>query len=285
MAIPGEGFVDLHHRDFVGMAGHVSYRKIKRLVLRPYQKALLRQGVLCQNAHNEVESEDILMGMEYAGAVGMMVIDELANVNERVSSAVDSLKNKTEELERDGEDLDNCLEAEKDKVWELEEWVIHLELEHHLLRQEMSLAKVAASECVLQMVELMMEVWALWLFQTTLQHGPENPIMVEDNEIVEEMEEEGSNFDGDQVVFPDVGRFSPVLGMLVPIVDEDPQDAAWEVERRDEREELRQCHLMMDDPAWREAMETEQLSCIDLVPGYHAAPAYDVPGHLNLNSD
>ena len=41
----------------------------------------------------------------------------------------------------------------------------------------------------------------------------------------------------------------------------------------------------MDDQAWREAMETEQLSRIDLVPGYHAAPDYDVPSHPDPNSN
>ena len=123
------------------------------------------------------------------------------------------------------------------------------------------------------------------LFQTVLQHGPGNPIVVEDNEEVAETEEEGSDFDGGQVVFPDVGQLSPALGRLVPIKDEDPQDAAQEIERRDEREELRRHHLMMDDQAWWEAMETEQLSRVDPVPGYLAAPAYDVPSHPDPESN
>ena len=68
---------------------------------------------------NEVENPDVVMGMEYAGSVGTMAIDELAEVNSCVSSAVDELKVKSKELERDGEDLDSCLEAEKERVWEL----------------------------------------------------------------------------------------------------------------------------------------------------------------------
>ena len=207
------------------------------------------------------------MGMEYAGAVGMMVIDELAEVNKRVSGRVDELTVKTIELERDGEDLDSHLEAEKEGVCELEERVVHLEMEHHLLHQEMSLTKAVASECVLQMAELMQEVWELQLFWTTLQHGPENPIVVEENK--EEVAETESNFNGNQVVFLDVGR-------LVPIEDgeEDPRDVAREVERMDEQEELRRRHLTMNDMAWWEAMETEQLSRVDPVPGYIPAPEY-----------
>ena len=239
VTIPGEGFVDLHHWDFIRMAGCVSHCKLERLILGPDQMALLHQGVLRQNTHDEVESEDILMGMEYVGAVGMMVIDKLAEVNSRVSTTVDGLKAKTKELEWDEEDLDSRLEAEKEKVQELEERVVHLEMERHLLHQETSSAKAASSECVLQIAELMTEVWAMRLFQTVLQHGPGNPIVVEDDEVVEETEEEGSDFDGNQVVFLDVGRFSPVPGMLVPIVDEDLKDVARDVERRDEQEELR----------------------------------------------
>ena len=45
--------------------------------------------------------------MEYAGAVGTIVVDELAEVNKCVSSAVDRLKEKSEELGWDYKDLDN----------------------------------------------------------------------------------------------------------------------------------------------------------------------------------
>ena len=38
---PIEGFGDLHHRDFVAIAGRVSHRKLDRLVLGPYQRAVL----------------------------------------------------------------------------------------------------------------------------------------------------------------------------------------------------------------------------------------------------
>ena len=187
------------------MAGQVSCRKLKRLVLGPYQMAVLCQGVLRRADQDEVGNTDVLVGMEYSGAVGTMVIDELVEVNGRVSSAVDQLKEKAEVLEQDQEDLDGCLEAEKERVWELEEWIVHIELERHVLHQEVQSVKASSANCILQMVELMTEVWALQLFQTSLQHGPGNPIVVEDDEEVEETENESSDFNGDAVVFPDVG--------------------------------------------------------------------------------
>ena len=78
---------------------------------------------------DKVENHEVFMGMEYASAIGTMVIDELVEVNERVASRVDLLSTKMTDLERDGKDLDGCLEAEKERVWELEEQVVHLELE------------------------------------------------------------------------------------------------------------------------------------------------------------
>ena len=86
--------------------------------------------------------------------------------------------------------------------------------------------------------------------------------MVEDSEV-----EDG------EVVFPDIGLVSPT-GCLVEI-EEDPRDPSRAVDRAEERVELMAHCLMMDDQAWREAMEMEQLSQIDLVPGYIPPPSID----------
>ena len=112
------------------------------------------------------------------------------------------------------------------------------------------------------MAELMTEVRGIRLFQAVAQHGPGNPIVVEDDdEVVEDLEaEEG------EVVWPDLGGVSPT-GHLVEI-EEDPRDLSQAVDRAEERAELFACRLTMDDQAWREAMETEQLACIDPVLGY-----------------
>ena len=222
--IPGEGFSELHHWDFVSVAGRISCCKLERLVLGPYQMAVLYRGVLQGADRDEVENADVLMGMEYAGAVGMMVIDELVEVNGRVSQAVDVLKVKGEMLERDQEDTNKRLEVVKERIRELEDRVSSLEAECHAWVQERSSCRAATSECVLQMAELMTEVHTICLFQTTLQHGPGNPIVVEDDEVVEDLEAR-EDFDGNQVVFPDVGRFGPGEGRLVEIED-DPRDVA-----------------------------------------------------------
>ena len=237
-ATPIEGFPDLHHRDFVSIIGWVSHRKLDRLVLAPYQRAILRRGVNRRSEFDEVENPDVLMGMEYARSVGTMVVDELAEVNDQVSGVVDILKARIEELEAK---------------------VVVMEDERHSFCWEAASLKAANSECILQMVELMMEVRGMRLFQVTLQHGLGNPIVVEDDEEEVEDSEVGSDFHQDDVVFSDIGRLSPGGGLLVEIGD-DPWDVAYMVERAEERAELRARHLTMDDQAWREAMETEQLS-------------------------
>jgi len=78
---PEEGFKDLFRDDFIMAAGRVSRRKLNRIEIGPYQRALLRQGV---SKKVDVEDERIPVlkqAMEYAGAVGTMVLDELAYVN------------------------------------------------------------------------------------------------------------------------------------------------------------------------------------------------------------
>jgi len=64
-------------------AGRVSRRKLNRLVTGPYQRALLQRGV---SKCVDVEDKRIPVlkqSMEYAGAVGTMLLNEIAYVNGR----------------------------------------------------------------------------------------------------------------------------------------------------------------------------------------------------------
>jgi len=69
-------------------AGRVARRKLDRLATGPYQRALLRCGVT-----TKVDAEDervpvLQQAMEYTGAVGTMVMDELAYVHERTETGM-----------------------------------------------------------------------------------------------------------------------------------------------------------------------------------------------------
>ena len=281
---PREDFGDIHHQDFILMASRVSCRKLEWLILGPYQRAVLCCGVDCHQHCDAVESWETLMGMEYAGSVGTMVLDELAEVNERVSGAIDI--------------VDECILEKREKVTRLEEKVAQLETDHHLLRREVALQKVDVIMLTTLVSELLEEVRGLRRMNPLFQHGPANLIEVrdkEEGEVVEDSEVEGWGGNDEPiflrwvVVDESVCR-SPSLkvgGRLVPIEDgdEDPRDPSHEIERAEEWEELRRRHLTMDDQAWREAMEMEQLSCIDPVPGYIPAPGYDDLSHPDPDED
>jgi len=69
-------------------AGRVGRRKLSRMETGPYQRALLNRGIT-----TKVDAEDervpvLQQAMEYTGAVGAMVMDELAFVHERTETGL-----------------------------------------------------------------------------------------------------------------------------------------------------------------------------------------------------
>jgi len=98
---PEEGFEDLFRDDFIMAAGWVSRRKLTRITTGPYQRALLHQGV---SKRVDVEDEHVPVlqqVMEYAGAVGMMLLDEVSYVNGQTESGMGQAMNRIkQEVER-----------------------------------------------------------------------------------------------------------------------------------------------------------------------------------------
>ena len=85
---PKEGFEDLFRDDFVNAVGWVSRRKLEWLETEPYRCTLLKRGV---SKRRDIEDEDrpiLTQAMEYAGAVGTMLMDKLAHVHERVEEGI-----------------------------------------------------------------------------------------------------------------------------------------------------------------------------------------------------
>jgi len=78
-------------------SSRVARRKLDRLATGPYQRALLRRGVTTK-VDVEDEQEPVLQkAMEYAGAVGTMVMDELAYVHERTEAGMGTAMNGIEQ--------------------------------------------------------------------------------------------------------------------------------------------------------------------------------------------
>jgi len=74
-------------------AGRVSRRKLNRLETGPYQRALLRRGVTKKVDEEDERVPVLQQSMEYAGAVGTMVMDELAYVHERTEAGMGTAMN------------------------------------------------------------------------------------------------------------------------------------------------------------------------------------------------
>jgi len=74
-------------------SGRVARRKLDRLATGPYQRALLRRGVTKKVDVKDKRVPVLQQAMEYAGAVGTMVMDELAYVHERTEAGMGTAMN------------------------------------------------------------------------------------------------------------------------------------------------------------------------------------------------
>jgi len=84
-------------------SGRVARRKLDRLATGPYQRALLRRGVTTKVDVEDEKIPVLQQAMEYAGAVGTMVMDELAYVHENtergMGTAMNSIKREVTRVE------------------------------------------------------------------------------------------------------------------------------------------------------------------------------------------
>ena len=84
-------FSDLYQADFISAIGRVSRRKLERLHASPYQHTLLRRGISKREEEEECKPS-LCHGMEYAGAIGvglLEIIEELTHQYEVQVSALD----------------------------------------------------------------------------------------------------------------------------------------------------------------------------------------------------
>ena len=84
---PEEGFEDLFQDDFIRASGCVARRKLDRMETGPYQQAL-RCGITMKVDVEDERVPILQQAMEYTGAVGTMVMDELAYVHERMETGL-----------------------------------------------------------------------------------------------------------------------------------------------------------------------------------------------------
>ena len=91
-------FNDLWNEDFVLVATCVSRHQLSQLEISPYQEGLLVRGVCCQHWGQAPDGwMEQLMG--YTGAVGTMLMDEIAGVCERAEGWFTSIRTDISKVE------------------------------------------------------------------------------------------------------------------------------------------------------------------------------------------
>jgi len=199
---PEEGFEDLFRDDFIMAAGRVSRRKLNRLQTGPYQCALLRRGVT-----KKVDVEDervpvLQQAMEYAGAVGTMVMDEVVYVHERTEAGMGTAMNG---IEREVTRVEDRVEEHETLIEEVQGDVTNL----------IAGARTSANiedALRIEVAGLRHLVSQLLRRVTALEGRQEHPIEVEDDS---SEEAEGSSEDEAPVPVPAPG----MVYQLVPIED------------------------------------------------------------------
>ena len=183
-------------------AGRVARRKLDRLETGPYQRALLRRGVTTKV---DTEDERILIlqqAMEYTGAVGTMVMDELAYVHEQgemgMGMAMNGIKREVMRVEGTVDEHSTLIEEIQGDVGNLIAGArTSANIEDALRIEVMGLRHLVSQ---------------LLRWVTALEGRQEHPIEVEDNS---DEEAEESSEDEAPVPVPAPG----MVYQLVPIED------------------------------------------------------------------
>ena len=222
-------FEDLYCRDFIHAISRVACRKLAHHHLDPYQHAAFHRGIVRHNTGEEEVNPTLELAMEYAGALGTIIFDEmcrLRNLTEAqvrrnqfaVDVAVDWLDGEADHaaerigaLEDREADTERSLTALLELGWEQMEaltWATRGlgQLATCIFAQQNKIR--AMEECMDAMREMILG----------LEHTAANPIVVDDEETIVEVGSssgEELEIEENEVAVP-----IPVPGRLVPIEEE-----------------------------------------------------------------
>jgi len=199
-------------------AGCVSCRKLNRMETGPYQRALLNRGITTKVDAEDEKVPVLQQAMEYAGAVGSMVMDELAFVHERTETGLGQAMTG---IEREVTRVEDRVSEHETLIEEVQGDVTNLIAGTRMSANIEDALRIEVTGLRHLVSQLLRRV-------TVLEGRQEHPIEVEDDSDKEEAEE--SSEDEAPV---------PVLGMvyqLVPI--EDLEEESEEVEDSEIEEDL-----------------------------------------------
>jgi len=161
----------MQRSDFILAVGRVGRRKLARLdVSHPYQRAFLNRGLIRTRVIDEEADPTLDQATMYAAGLATMVMGEMADVSDvlenRIFRSMDMQDVRMNEVERE-------VELAKDEIVNNHDELLQAQVDIGDLRHR----NRTLEDRVLRLEE---QVRDLMLFRTVVQHGPGNPIMVEE---------------------------------------------------------------------------------------------------------
>ena len=198
---PALSFDDLWNADFVLAASHVGRRQLSWLEISPYQEALLGRGV-CHRHRGQVPDGQMEQVMGYAGAVGTMLMDEMAGICGRVEERFTSIRMDIGKLETELLKACDWSARAQDQIDGLETLICWLEASRRAMREDMDEMTQNMNSLLELNQQMIQDILQLRMSQV---HGQDNPIVVDDSS-------EEDILDTAPVPVPE-----PVVHTLVPI--------------------------------------------------------------------
>ena len=240
----------MEHPDFVLAIGRVSRRQLNHLTLSPYQRGLISQSLQTSVRDAEPQDPALVKGMEYTGAVGAMVMDELAfcykRTEEGIGRAVQGVEASIQEVDdrvdvvmRDVIDITNRTQTLEMDIANLKQDLTDLTQRHNNLLQDYQVLDHNSELLQCAMTRVLRDVLAQ---EAALPGGRHNPIEVDDNPqvaVAEAMPWEEVEMDEEEVEQEVVMRADAGPARLVPIKDkvvedeEDEEEGPLEPRERD----------------------------------------------------
>jgi len=205
----------LFRDDFICAAGRVSRRKLDRIKTSPYQQALLRRGIT-----TKVDAEDervpvLQQAMEYAGAMGTMVFNEVAYINGQTESGLGRAING---VEREVTRVDDAVVEHMMLIAEVQG-----DVENLITRDRRRINVEDALQTQVTGLHHLVSQLLRWV--TALEGRQEHPIEVEDD-----LEEEEEESEEDEEMDPILVPGPSVVGRLVPIEEDLVEETDSEIE-------------------------------------------------------
>ena len=170
-------FDDLWNADFVLAATHVSHCQLSRLEISPYQEALLARGVRCQH-RGQAPDGRMEQVMGYTGAIGTMLMDEMAGICGRTEGRFTGIRTDIGKLETELLKAQDWSARVQDQIDGLETPVHWLEASRRAMREDMDKMTRNMNGLLELNWQMIRDILQL---RMSVVHGRDNPIDVVDS--------------------------------------------------------------------------------------------------------